>query len=95
MPFYGHGQNDIADYIDYKDLVKLTGFKQQWDEEAKAPYWENDKGEFVLTYETPESIKIKCNYLLSKGMLGAMYWDYGADTDDGILRKAVHAGVRK
>jgi chitinase len=31
--------------------------------------------------------------LLEKGMLGAMYWDYTADTEDGELRKAVHSGV--
>jgi len=93
IPFYGHGRNGVKEYIDYKDLIKLTGFKALWDEEAKAPYWENDKGEFVLTYETPQSIAVKCKYLLEKGMLGAMYWDYGADTEDGILRKAVYSGV--
>ncbi|RZK24264.1 MAG: glycoside hydrolase family 18 protein [Flavobacterium sp.] len=93
IPFYGHGRNGVGGYIDYKDIVKLSGFKEMWDAEAKAPYWENDKGEFVLTYETPESIAIKCEYLLKKGMLGAMYWDYGADTDEGVLRKAVFLGV--
>ncbi len=94
IPFYGHGRNGIAGYIDYRDIIKLTGFKQLWDQEAKAPYWENEKGEFVLSYETPKSIAVKCDYLLKKGMMGAMYWDYGADTDDGILRKAVRLGVK-
>lgn len=95
IPFYGHGRNGIGDYVDYRDIVKLSGFKSMWDAEANAPYWENDKGEFVLTYETPESIAIKCEYLLKRGMLGAMYWDYGADTDEGVLRKAVFNGVSK
>jgi chitinase len=95
IPFYGHGRNGVGDYVDYRDIVKLSGFKSMWDVEAKAPYWENDKGEFVLTYETPESIAIKCEYLLKRGMLGAMYWDYGADTDEGVLRKAVFNGVSK
>jgi chitinase len=95
IPFYGHGRNGVGDYVDYRDIVKLSGFKSMWDAEAKAPYWENDKGEFVLTYETPESIAIKCEYLLKRGMLGAMYWDYGADTDEGVLRKAVFNGVSK
>lgn len=95
IPFYGHGRNGVGDYVDYRDIVKLSGFKSLWDAEAKAPYWENDKGEFVLTYETPESIAIKCKYLIKRGMLGAMYWDYGADTDEGVLRKAVFNGVSK
>lgn len=93
IPFYGHGRNGVGGYVDYRDLVKISSFKPMFDDEAKAPYWENDKGEFVLTYETPESIAIKCEYLQKRGMLGAMYWDYGADTDEGVLRKAVYKGV--
>lgn len=95
IPFYGHGKSGIANFIDYKEVIKLTGYKTQWDDLAKVPYLENDAGEFVCTYENPESIAIKCNYLLERGMLGAMYWEYGGDTEDGILRKAVHAGVNK
>jgi chitinase len=95
IPFYGHGRDGIADFIDYREIVNLRQFKKQWDEEAKVPYLENDKGEFVCTYETPESIAIKCAYLLNRGMLGAMYWEYGGDTEDGILRKAVFSGINK
>ena len=95
IPFYGHGNNGIADFIDYREIVNLTRFKKQWDEAAKVPFLENEKGEFVCTYETPESIAIKCAYLLNRGMLGAMYWEYAGDTDDGILRRAVFSGVNK
>jgi chitinase len=95
IPFYGHGNNGIADFIDYREIVNLTRFKKQWDEAAKVPFLENEKGEFVCTYETTESIAIKCAYLLNRGMLGAMYWEYAGDTDDGILRKAVFSGVNK
>jgi len=95
IPFYGHGKSGIANFIDYKEVIKLSGYKNQWDTVAKVPYLENDKGEFVCTYENPESIQIKCEYLLNRGMLGAMYWDYSGDTEDGVLRKAVYAGVNK
>jgi chitinase len=95
IPFYGHGKSGIAGFIDYKEIVKLNGFKSQWDDQAKVPFLENEKGEFVCTYENPESIAIKCNYILSRGMLGAMYWEYAGDTEDGILRKAVYSGVNK
>jgi chitinase len=95
IPFYGHGRNGVANYIDYREIVKLTGFKATWDDKAQAAYLKNDKGEFVLTYEIPESIAAKCKYLVKRGMLGAMYWDYGADTDQGILRKAVFLGIQK
>lgn len=95
IPFYGHGKSGIANFIDYKEIIKLTGFNNRWDDEAKVPFLENENGEYVCTYESPESIAIKCEYLLNRGMLGAMYWEYGGDTDDGILRKAVHSGVNK
>jgi chitinase len=95
IPFYGHGKSGIANFIDYKEVIKLSGFKNQWDSLAKVPYLENDKGEFVCTYENPESIKIKCEYLLNRGMLGAMYWEYAGDTEDGVLRKAVYTNVNK
>jgi chitinase len=95
IPFYGHGKSGIANFIDYNEIVKLSGYKAQWDDLAKVPFLENDKGEFVCTYENPESIAIKCAYLLNRGMLGAMYWEYGGDTEDGILRKAVYSGVNR
>ncbi|TKC05894.1 glycoside hydrolase family 18 protein [Pedobacter frigoris] len=93
MPFYGHGKDPIAWYIDYKNIVKLEGYTRQWDDKAKAPYLINAQGDFLCSYEDTESIGIKCQYLLGKGLLGAMYWDYAADTPDGVLRKAVHKGV--
>ena len=95
IPFYGHGIDGIDDFIDYKEILKLNGYQRNWDEQAKVPYLQNKKGEFVCTYEDPKSIAIKCDYLLGRGMLGAMYWEYAGDTDDGVLRKAVFTGVSK
>jgi len=96
IPFYGRGNNqEVKGFIDYKDLLKLQGLHNKWDDEAQAAYMVNDKGEFVLTYETPESIILKCNYALKKGLLGAMYWEYAGDSDDGVLRNTVYEGIMK
>ncbi|MEJ5054848.1 glycoside hydrolase family 18 protein [Sphingobacterium sp. MYb382] len=96
IPFYGRGnKKEVKTFIDYKDLLKLEGLETKWDDVAKADYMVNSDGELVLTFETPESIKYKCEYLLSKGMLGAMYWEYAGDTAEGTLRKAVYEGVNK
>jgi chitinase len=89
MPFYGHGKDGIPDFIDYKEVVKLTGFIKKWDDVAKAPFLENANGEFVCTYDDPRSIKAKCNYILEQKMLGAMCWEYSGDTADGVLRKTI------
>jgi len=95
IPFYGHGKDGVAGFIDYKQILDLKGFNRRWDDVAKAPFLENGNAEFVCTYEDPESIAIKCSYLLKRGMLGAMYWEYAGDTEDGILRKAVYSGVNR
>ncbi len=95
IPFYGHGKSGIANFIDYKNIVNLEGYTDNWDDTAKVPYLTNTSGEYVCTYENIRSIGIKCQYLLDRKMLGAMYWDYDGDDQDGSLRKAVYNGVMK
>ena len=96
LPFYGHGKKGIvAEFIDYKEILKLTGFTEKWDDIAKASYLTTGSGEFVCTFDSPRAIAEKCKYIKNKNMLGAMYWDYSGDTDDGILRKAVFEGLNK
>ena len=108
VPFYGHGVDTIPGSINYRSLINkdgalgivanrriigLGGFAEKWDEEAQAPYWVDAKGKFVLTFESPRSIAIKCKWLKQKGMLGIMYWEYDGDDEDGTLRKAIYNGV--
>jgi chitinase len=94
MPFYGRGQIlGESNYTIYRDIIKLTGYTANWDSIAQAPYLTDAGGKFVCTYETGQSIAIKCEYLKEKGMLGAMYWEYSCDDEEGTLRKAVYEGV--
>lgn len=93
IPFYGRGSGEISNFIDYKNILKLTGYTTHWDDTAKAPYLTDADGKFVCTFENPQSIALKCDFLLKKGLLGAMYWDYDGDDEDGTLRKAVYYGV--
>lgn len=93
IPFYGRGSGEISNFIDYKEIIQLTGYNTQWDDVAKAPYLTDGDGVFVCTYETAQSIALKCAFIRQKGMLGAMYWDYDGDDAEGTLRKAVYQGV--
>lgn len=95
MPFYGHGREYLPDFIDYKDIMNLSGYVWRWDDQAQAPYVTNTKGVLVCTYDDPRSIALKCDYIKEKGMLGAMYWEYDGDDAFGTLRKAVFEGVQK
>ena len=89
MPFYGKG----LDGVRIQDIPNLPEYTEQWDDVAKVPYLTNADGEFVYTYENTRSIALKCEFLKSRGLLGAMYWQYGADDSIGTFRKAVYEGV--
>ena len=78
---------------DYKNIVTLgVDYIREWDDTAKAPYITYN-GQVVCTYDSPESIAIKCAYIHEKGMKGAMYWEYNCDDSNGTLRKAVYNGI--
>ena len=38
-----------------------------------------------MNYENAQSIELKCRFLHRQGMLGAMYWDYDGDDENGAL----------
>jgi chitinase len=104
MPFYGRQLRELLprgqdNAVIYRDIIgeswlKNPAYIRQWDDVAKAAWLSDKEGNFVLTYEEPRAIAYKCEFLHSKGMLGAMYWSYSGD-DTGMLRKAIHDGVMK
>ena len=91
VPFYGRSVKGFGDTA-YGALVKRTDVTRMWDDVAKAPYLMKD-GEFVCTYEDPESLAWKCRFIKETGMRGAMYWEYRNDDEAGTLRHAVWKGV--
>ena len=98
IPFYGHGCCGVPRDVYYKDIVSTSKpefekFTRKWDDVAKAPYWVDEEGKFVLTYDDAHSIAEKCIFIREKGLLGAMYWQYDQDDDDNTLRKAVYYGI--
>jgi chitinase len=55
-----------------------------WDETAQAPFlWKAEKRIFV-TYDDPESLRLKCRYVVDHHLGGVMFWEYFADRT-GIL----------
>lgn len=90
MPFYGHGNGkDFEDSVDYKD-IKYDGYTEKWDDVAMVPYLVNSEGKMVLTYDNERSIGLKADYIKSKKLRGAMYWNLEADDKDWTLSKAIH-----
>jgi len=91
MAFFGRVDRTIitGDEMDYKDIIKLTGYIEHWDDQAKVPYLTNAAGTMVLSYDNEISIGLKADYVKEKGLLGAMYWDIEADDSNWTLSKAI------
>lgn len=89
MPFYGRGGANFKNFMNFSEAEKVEGYKVNWDDTAKVPYLTNDEGVVVFGYENPQSLAIKCQYILDQGLLGGMYWDYDGDNEAGDLRRTV------
>lgn len=91
MPFYGHGnRKDYPDYVDYKDQKpSKEGLHEVWDDVAKIPYYADADGRMVLGFDNVRSIRAKCEFILSRGVLGGMYWEYSCDNEALDLSRTV------
>ncbi len=97
IPFYGHGDGKAYDdYVDYKDIViDGTKFTPLWDDTAMVPYVADATGKMVLTYDNAKSVGLKAEYVLQKGLAGAMYWNIEADDAGFTLGNAVASRLLK
>lgn len=96
LPFYGH----VADGVDLKDGARYSNLAvyegpltRMWDDVAKAPYFANENGELVVSYEDTVSIGYKCKFMKEKNLLGAMYWEYSGDNEAQDLLRTLYNGV--
>ncbi|WP_238881653.1 glycosyl hydrolase family 18 protein [Clostridium sp. YIM B02551] len=87
MPFYG--RTTSGGWPTYTELVNnyinKNGYVRQWDSAAQAPYL-TQNGKFAVTYEDPQSIAVKDSFIKSKGLGGAMFWEYSQDNGQLIAQ---------
>ena len=104
-----HGLNQVgtgagfgtyeAGVVDYWQIVDLT--KQQpdmyhvyWDDKAKVPYiYSPINGGTFITYENPQSLQYKLDYIKDLGLGGVMFWELdgdvrNSDSPDSLLKLA-------
>ena len=94
IPFYGRARGELGRSASYNKIITLENYTQMWDDIAKCPYIVDTVGNIVCSYENPQSIKIKCKYVIDNGLRGIMYWEYSHDDTEGTLRKSVYNELR-
>jgi chitinase len=61
------------------------GFTRYWDDAAKVPFLYNPETRVFVSYEDPESLKLKCQYVRAQGLGGIMFWEYFGDSNGKLL----------
>lgn len=83
----GFGPDYTAIHTFYEDK---QGYTKYWDDTAKAA-WLFDGNTFI-SYDDPESIRHKCEYVKAHNLGGVMYWEHSYDKT-GILFNTIYEGL--
>lgn len=85
--------NAHAPYGELTSTMLGHGFARYWDRAAAVPYLFNPESQTFVTYEDPESLTLKCRYILRHHLAGIMFWEYTNDPS-GTLLRTIHNELR-
>ncbi|MBN2485602.1 MAG: glycoside hydrolase family 18 protein [Bacteroidales bacterium] len=80
----GAGINSVYEDL-LSEYININGYNQHWDSSACVPYLWNENLDIFVTYENPESVKIKCEYIKDNKLGGAMFWKYNLQKENLLL----------
>ena len=74
---------------DYSELansfIGRQGFVRYWDDRAKSPYLWNRASRTFITYDDPQSIRAKVQYVKEHHLGGMMFWELSEDRNEELL----------
>lgn len=71
-----------------------TSFTRHWDEVAKAPYLWNPDSTMFISYDDPESLQHKAEFVRARGLGGIMYWEHSHDPKE-VLLDAIYTNLHR
>jgi len=77
------GAHDYSELAD--KFIGRRGFVRYWDDRAEAPYLWNSTSRTFITYDDPQSIRIKAQYVKAHHLGGMMFWELSEDRNDELL----------
>jgi chitinase len=84
--------NAFAQYGNIQATMINNGFSRFWDPVASVPYLYSSEEKIFVSYEDPESLALKCKYVLDNRLRGVMFWEYAADPT-GVLLDTIDMGL--
>jgi chitinase len=87
------GSSGLTGVFDFKDIKANyeragSGYTKFFHPESKEAYVYNPSSRVWIAYDDPQSLSAKSDYILSKGLGGAMFWELSGD--DGSLVEALY-----
>jgi chitinase len=90
----GSGSLQVGGYrVIAETFLKSPDYVRSWDDVAKVPWLYNSAKQEWITYEDAQSMQLKGEYIVAKGLAGAMFWELS--NDDGTLLEALRKGLGK
>jgi len=84
VPVYSWRQL-VADFID------RNGYARYWDDTAQVPYLWNAQTRAFVSYDDPQSLAIKADFVKAHHLGGMMYWEQSQDADGELLTALARA----
>ena len=107
VPFYGRGWRGVESSAVWstgtgslqvggyrtiaETFLKSPDYVRYWDDVAKVPWLYNATKKEWITYEDPQSMRLKGEYIVAQNLGGAMFWELS--NDDGTLLDALRSGL--
>lgn len=95
IPFYGRQSKDFKGERAFGKMSVNSSYEERWNDLSLVPYLVAADGHMVLAFENVRSITHKCNYILQKGLRGAMYWSADNDDENYTLSKTVFSVIKQ
>jgi chitinase len=86
--------NGYAPYNVIKETMLGLGFTRHWDTQSNVPYLYSGEKQVFVSYEDPQSLAVKGNYVLTHKLGGVMFWSYFNDSSGellGAIDQSLHA----
>jgi len=82
--------------LDYHDIAAnyLPTFTRKWDAEAKVPWLYNASKQIMISYDDAESLKVRSQYVNTKGLGGLMVWELSGDDKAHTLGHAIRDNLK-
>lgn len=81
--------------FDYDDVIMnhLPNATRYWDARAGVPYIYNSDTGVMISYDDPESLTLKADYVREHGLGGVMFWELSSDDADHTLLRTLSTAL--